>query len=372
MFQAAGYAAAMAREFEPPPRKGRGASYNPKVRFESSARDPFDDGWGSLAAAQAETPAPPTEVIADQSRTVIAHNASPDIPFERSINPYRGCEHGCIYCYARPSHAWLGMSPGLDFETKLLVKHDAAELLRRELAHPKYRCQPIALGTNTDPYQPLERRLGITRGILEVLAQSRHPLTIVTKSAAVTRDLDLLAPMAADGLARVAISVTTLDPALARTLEPRAAAPHRRLQAIRSVSEAGIPTAVMVAPIIPGLNDHEIEAVLEAAAEAGAGQAAHTLVRLPHEVKELFAAWLEAHAPLRAQHILSLIRQCRGGRLNDPNFGSRMRGQGAYAELIGGRVAIARRRFGLDRERPPLRTDLFEPPRSGQHQLRLL
>jgi DNA repair photolyase len=362
----------MPRELEPPPLKGRGATFNPKNRFESAACDPFDDGWGSLAAARDETPAPPTEVIPDRSRTVIARNTSPDIPFEQSINPYRGCEHGCIYCYARPSHAWLGLSPGLDFETKLLAKHDAAELLERELAAPKYRCQPIALGTNTDPYQPQERLLGITRGILAVLAQCRHPVTIVTKSAAVLRDLDLLAPMAADGLARVAVSVTTLDPALARTLEPRAAAPHRRLQAIRSLSAAGVPTVVMVAPIIPGLNDHEIEAVLEAAAAAGAGQAAHTLVRLPHEVKELFAAWLEAHAPLRAQHILALIRQCRGGRLNDPSFGSRMRGQGAYAELIGRRVAVARRRLGLTRQHPPLRTDLFEPPRAGQRQLRLL
>jgi DNA repair photolyase len=362
----------MARELEPAPRKGRGATFNPKIRFERSSADPFDDGWGSLAQAQAEAPPPPTEVIADQSRTVIARNTSPDIPFTQSINPYRGCEHGCVYCYARPSHAWLGLSPGLDFETKLLAKHDAAEILERELADPHYRCQAVALGTNTDPYQPQERRLKITRGVLEVLARCRHPLTIVTKSAAVTRDLDVLAPMAADGLARVAISVTTLEPALARTLEPRAAAPHRRLEAIRSLSAAGIPTAVMVAPIIPGLNDHEIEAVLEAAADAGAGQAAHTLVRLPHEVKELFAAWLEAHVPLRAEHILSLIRQCRGGRLNDPNFGSRMRGQGAYAELIGRRVEIARRRFGLTRDHPALRTDLFEPPHAGGRQLRLL
>jgi DNA repair photolyase len=371
MFCAAGYLPAMARELEPPPRRGRGATFNPTVRFESSARDPFDDGWGSLIEAQAEAPAPPTEMIADQSRTVIARNTSPDIPFEQSINPYRGCEHGCIYCYARPSHAYLGLSPGLDFETKLLVKHDAAALLEQELAQPSYRCQPIALGTNTDPYQPVERRLGITRGILKVLAQCRHPVTIVTKSAAVTRDLDLLAPMAADGLARVAVSVTTLDPTLARTLEPRAAAPHRRLEAIRSLSAADVPTAVMAAPIIPGLNDHEIEAILEAAAAAGAGQAAHTLVRLPHEIKELFAAWLEAHVPLRAQHILALIRQCRGGRLNDPNFGSRMRGQGAYAELIGQRVAGAKRRFGLTRTQPPLRTDLFEPPGGSQRQLRL-
>jgi DNA repair photolyase len=362
----------MVKELDPPARKGRGATYNPANRFEAGALAPFDDGWGSLAEVRAEAPAPPTEVIPDRSRTVIARNTSPDIPFEQSINPYRGCEHGCIYCYARPSHAFLGLSPGLDFETRLLAKHDAAEILLRELAHPKYRCRPIALGTNTDPYQPQERRLEITRGILKVLAQSRHPVTIVTKSAAVVRDLDLLAGMAADGLARVAISVTTLEPALARTLEPRAAAPHRRLQALREVSAAGVPASVMVAPIIPGLNDHEIEPVLEAAAAAGAGQAGYTLVRLPHEVKELFAAWLETHAPLRAQHILSLIRQCRGGRLNDPNFGSRMRGQGALAELIGRRFAVAVRRLGLVREHPPLRTDLFEPPRAGRQQLRLL
>jgi len=362
----------MAKQLDPPARKGRGATYNPGNRFEAGALEPFDDGWGSLAEARAEAPAPPTEVIPDRSRTVIARNTSPDIPFEQSINPYRGCEHGCIYCYARPSHAFLGLSPGLDFETRLLAKHDAAEILLRELAHPKYRCRPIALGTNTDPYQPQERRLEITRGILKVLAQSRHPVTIVTKSAAVVRDLDLLAGMAADGLARVAISVTTLEPALARTLEPRAAAPHRRLQALREVSAAGVPASVMVAPIIPGLNDHEIEAVLEAAAAAGAGQAGYTLVRLPHEVKELFAAWLETHAPLRAQHILSLIRQCRGGRLNDPSFGSRMRGQGALAELIGRRFTVAVRGLGLVREHPPLRTDLFEPPRAGRQQLRLL
>jgi DNA repair photolyase len=355
----------------PPPRKGRGATFNPKVRFDSSELDPFDDGWGSLAAARAEAPPPPTEVRPDASRTVIVRNASPDIPFEQSINPYRGCEHGCIYCYARPSHAYLGLSPGLDFETKIYAKLDAAPLLERELAKPGYRCQPIALGSNTDPYQPQERRLGITRAILEVLSRCRHPVTIVTKSAAVTRDLDLLAPMAADGLAGVAVSITTLDPGLARTLEPRAAAPHRRLQALRMLNAAGVPTSVMAAPIIPGLNDHELEAVLEAAAAAGAAHSGYVLLRLPHELKELFTSWLEAHAPLRAQHVLTLIRQCRGGRLNDPSFGSRMRGQGAYAELIGQRFALAKRRFGLDRSRPPLRTDLFQPPIVDRGQLRL-
>ena len=354
-----------------PPHKGRGATFNPKVRFESGRLDPFDDGWGSLAAARAEAPPPPTQVMPDASRTVIARNTSPDIPFDRSINPYRGCEHGCVYCYARPSHAYLGLSPGLDFETKLFAKLDAAPLLERELARPGYRCQPIALGTNTDPYQPQERRLGITRGILEVLAHCRHPVTIVTKSAAVTRDLDLLAAMAADGLARVALSVTTLDPALARTLEPRAAAPHRRLEALRTLSAAGVPTSVMVAPVIPALNDHEIEAVLEAAAAAGTQQAGYVLLRLPHEVKQLFAAWLEAHAPLRAERVLALVRQCRDGKLNDPTFGRRMRGQGAYAELIAKRFSVATRRLGLNRSRSPLRTDLFEPPAEGCRQLRL-
>jgi DNA repair photolyase len=363
----------MGRELPPPPpRKGRATSHNPKVRFESSELDPFDDGWGSLAASRAEAPPPPTGVRPDASRSVIVRNASPDIPFEQSINPYRGCEHGCIYCYARPSHAYLGLSPGLDFETKIYAKFDAAPLLERELAKPGYHCQPIALGSNTDPYQPQERRLEITRAILEVLARCRHPVTIVTKSAAVLRDLDLLAPMAADGLAAVAVSVTTLDPALARTLEPRAAAPHRRLGALRGLSRAGVPATAMAAPMIPGLNDHELEAVLEAAADAGASHAGYVLLRLPHELRELFTTWLEAHAPLRAEHVLSLIRQCRGGRLNDPSFGSRMRGQGAYAELLGRRFATAKRRLGLDRPRAPLRTDLFEPPVAGRGQLRLL
>jgi DNA repair photolyase len=352
-------------------RKGRGATFNPKVRFESAEVDPFDDGWGSLAQAREETPRPPTEVLPDASRTVIVRNRSPDIPFEQSINPYRGCEHGCIYCYARPSHAYLGLSPGLDFETRLLAKFEAARLLEVELAKPGYRCQPIALGTNTDPYQPVERRLRITRGILEVLAQCRHPVTIVTKSAAVLRDLDLLGSMAEDGLARVAVSVTTLEPTLARTLEPRAAAPYRRLQAVRALSEAGVPVSVMMAPIIPALNDHEIEGLLEAAAGHGARHAGYVLLRLPHEIKELFTAWLEAHAPLRAERVLSMVRQCRGGRLNDPTFGRRMRGEGPYAELIAQRFALARRRFGLVQVGPPLRTDLFEPPTPGQSQLRL-
>ena len=353
-------------------RKGRGASFNPKVRFEQTDLEPFDDGWGSLDAFREEAPPPRTEVLPDASRSVIARNDSPDIPFEQSINPYRGCEHGCIYCYARPSHAFLGLSPGLDFETRLLAKHDAAALLDKELAKPGYHCRPIALGTNTDPYQPVERRLQITRSILEVLSRARHPLTIVTKSAAVVRDLDILAPMAAQNLALVCVSVTTLEPSLARTLEPRAAAPHRRLEAIGALSRAGVPTGVMVAPIIPALNDHEIECILKAAAAAGAGQAGYVLLRLPHEVKELFEAWLDEHEPGRKARVLSLVRQCRGGKLYEATFGTRMRGEGPYAKVIAERFAGAVRRFGLERRRAELRTDLFRPPEADRRQLRLL
>ncbi len=348
--------------------RGRGTALNPGVRFDRLGTAPFDDGWGSLGRAGEDDGRPRTEVFADRSRSVIARNQSPDIPFDQSINPYRGCEHGCIYCYARPSHAFLGLSPGLDFETKLYAKHDAAALLEKELSHPRYRCRPIALGANTDPYQPVERKLGITRSILAVLARYRHPVTIVTKSAAVLRDLDLLAPMAAAGLAIVAISITTLDPALARSMEPRAAAAHRRLDALRELTEAGVPSSVMAAPMIPGLNDHELERILEAAANAGAWQAFYTLLRMPHEIKELFSDWLTKHQPLKAKRVISLHRQCRGGRWNDAEFGRRMRGQGPYADLIARRFDRSRRRFGLDRDFPPLRTDLFERP---SDQLRL-
>ena len=351
------------------PFKGRGAALNPKVRFDRLGEDPFDDGWESLSAVLDEKGRPATEVSPDRSRSVIARNQSPDIPFEQSINGYRGCEHGCIYCYARPSHAFLGLSPGLDFETKLWAKYDAGELLVKELARPGYRCSPIALGANTDPYQPIERKLEITRKIVDVLARHDHPLTIVTKSAAVLRDLDLLAPMAEKGLVSVAVSITTLDPSLARRMEPRAAAPHRRLEALRDLAAANIPTVVMAAPIIPGLTDHETEAILEAAAENGAWWASYTLLRMPHEIKELFRDWLLNHEPLRADRVMSLHRQCRGGRLNDPRFGHRMRGEGAYAELIGRRFRVARRRFGLERDIPALRTDLFKKPGD---QLRLL
>ncbi len=342
--------------------KGRGATANPESRFATWQREALDDGWGSLEALAADPPRR-TEVRPDAARSVLTRNASPDVPFEQSVNPYRGCEHGCIYCYARPSHNYLGLSSGLDFETRIFAKHEAADLLRRELGRPDYRCRPIALGTNTDVYQPIERELGITRRILELLAACHHPVGIVTKSALVLRDLDILAVMAARGLVSVMVSITTLDRGLARRMEPRAAAPHRRLEVLRMLVEAGIPTGVMVAPVIPALTDHEIERILEAAAAAGATAAGYVLLRLPHDLGELFAAWLEAHYPARRRRVLELLRQCHGGRLNDPVFGSRMRGEGAYAELLGQRFAKTSRRLGLSSRSLPSRCDLFRPPR---------
>ena len=344
--------------------KGRGAVLNPKGRFEPADREAFDDGWGSLEELAAD-PSPATQTIVDSTRSIIATNDSPDIGFDRSINPYRGCEHGCVYCYARPTHAFLGLSSGLDFETRIFVKPDAARLLRAELSRPGYRPATLALGSNTDPYQPLERRLRITREVLEVLHATRHPVGIVTKSALVVRDVDLLAPMSALGLARVWLSVTTLDPELARKLEPRASQPARRLDAVRRLTAAGVTSGVMVAPVIPVLTDHELERLVAAAAEAGAVSIGHTLVRLPYEVKDLMTAWLRTHYPQRAEHVLSLIRQCRGGKLNDPEFGSRFRGKGVYAELIAQRFARAMAKHGLDRRLRPQRTDLFRPPRDG-------
>ena len=292
-----------------------------------------------------------TTVAIQQARTIIARNDSPDIPFTQSINPYQGCEHGCIYCYARPSHAYLDLSPGLDFETKLLAKPNAAALLRAELAAPGYVCDPIALGTNTDVYQPIEREWKITRSILELLAAHEHPFTIVTKSALVERDLDIIAPMAAKNMAHVFVSITTLDPDLARKLEPRAAAPARRLAAIRKLSDAGVPVGVLAAPMIPQLNERDLEAILEAAAAHGATTAGWIMVRLPREVAPLFRAWLDEHYPLRAAHVMSVIQQLRGGRDNDPEFGTRMRGTGNFADLIARRFEIAARRFGLNRDR---------------------
>lgn len=327
-------------------RKGRGAPSNPAGRFETRTAERVDDGWGSL---DEELPPLETTVRPEKARSVISRNRSPDIPFEQSINPYRGCEHGCVYCYARPSHAYLDLSPGLDFETRLFYKPNAAERLAAELSRPGYVCKPITLGANTDPYQPVEKRLGVTRSILEVLQNFRHPVTIVTKGALVERDIDLLAAMAADGLAAVFLSITTLDNTLKRTLEPRAAAPVARLRALAALSEAGVPTGVLVAPIIPAVNDGEIEAILEQAAAAGAVTAGYTLLRLPYEVKDLFEQWLRAHLPLRAEHVLNLIREMRDGKLNDPRFGDRMHGRGRYAELIAQRFRLARRRYGLDR-----------------------
>lgn len=343
----------------PQPLHGRGALTNADGRFEPYAHAAADDGWGSLEEA---LPPLKTTVSIDTPRTIIARNDSPDIPFTQSINPYRGCEHGCIYCYARPSHAYLGLSPGLDFETRLIAKPTAARLLEQELRRPGYAVSPIALGSNTDPYQPIERKLRITRQILEVLAAHEHPFTIVTKSALVERDLDLLAPMAEKNLCVVFVSVTTLDGDLARRLEPRAAAPARRLRAIQALAAAGVPTGAMFAPAIPAINDHEMEAVLEAAARAGARHAGWTLLRLPYEIKDLFKKWLAVHAPGRAEHVLSLLRQSRGGRENDPRFGHRFRGEGEYAGLLARRFRLACRRFGLNRERLALDTARFRPP----------
>ena len=354
------------------PRKGRGATFNPANRFAEFTREPVDDGWAApmddLAPTAAAQPSPPrTTVRIQQARTIISRNDSPDIPFTQSINPYQGCEHGCIYCYARPSHAYLDLSPGLDFETRLFAKTDAAELLRRELAQPGYRCLPIALGANTDPYQPIEREWRITRQVLEVLAECAHPLTITTKGALIGRDLDLLGSLAARRLVRVFFSIGTLDRELARRLDPRAPAPQRRLELVAALSAAGIPVGVIVAPVIPQLTDRDLERILEAAAAAGASHAGWTMLRLPREVAPLFRAWLDAHYPLRAAHVMSLVRDVRGGRDNDPRFGERMRGQGEFAALIRDRFALASRRLGLDTDRTPaLDTTQFRPPRPPQ------
>ena len=349
--------------------RGRGAVSNRAGRFESRAVEVVDDGWGVL-----DEPLPPldTTVLPEPAQSVITRNTSPDIPFDQSINPYRGCEHGCIYCFARPSHAYVNLSPGLDFETRLFFKKDAAERLREELNRRAYRCSPINLGANTDPYQPLEKRLGITRSLLEVLAESHHPVTVVTKSALVLRDLDLLQRLAAERLARVFVSVTTLDDELKRRMEPRAASPAARLATVRRLSEAGIPTGVMFAPVIPAINDHELEGVVAAAAEAGAATAGYLLLRLPGEVKDLFYEWLETHYPERANRVRNRIRQLRGGRDNDPRFGSRMRGQGPWADLLRRRFESSCRRHGLEHGRTkPLETALFRPPSRSPDQMEL-
>jgi len=348
-------------------RRGRGAGVNPSGRFEPVSRHVFDDGWETLE----ELPPFKTEVQVEKPRTIITRNDSPDISFDRSINPYRGCEHGCVYCFARPTHAYMGLSPGLDFEAKLFAKPDAPKLLERELAREGYVPRTIAIGTNTDPYQPIEKGWRIMREILEVLEAHNHPVGIVTKSALVTRDMDILSRMAEKGLAKVALSVTTLDRRLARTMEPRAATPPRRLQALRTLSDAGVPVSVMIGPVIPGLNDAEIERILESAYAAGAREAGYIILRLPLEVSPIFKDWLLQHYPDRYRHVTSLIRSMRGGKDYDAEWGKRMKGTGPYAWQIGRRFELAARRLGLNVTRRRLRTDLFKAPNAEGEQLAL-
>lgn len=349
--------------------KGRGAALNPEGRFESVQREAVDDGW-LPQEPEADLPRLDTQVTEERARSILTRNESPDLPFTTSINPYRGCEHGCIYCYARPSHAYLDLSPGLDFETRLFAKVNAAELLRQELAKPGYRCESISIGANTDPYQPVERDYRITRSIIEVLAACDHPFAIITKNALVLRDLDLLVPMARKKLVKVFVSVTTLDHDIARRLEPRASSPTRRIEAIHALAEAGVPTGVMVAPIIPFLTDDGLERILETAAEAGARYAGYVLLRLPYEIKELFKDWLQNHYPLKAEHVMSRVRQMREGRENDPEFGSRLRGQGLLAELLAQRFAKACKRLELNGERMGLDTSQFRAQKlAGQMAL---
>jgi len=349
-------------------RRGRGAGVNPTGRFEPLSRHVFDDGWETLE----ELPPFKTEVQVEKPRTIITRNSSPDISFDRSINPYRGCEHGCVYCFARPTHSYMGLSPGLDFESKLFAKPDAPRLLEKELAKPGYEPRTIAIGTNTDPYQPIEKKWRIMREILEVLDAHNHPVGIVTKSALVMRDIDILSRMAERGLAKVALSVTTLDRRLARTMEPRAATPGRRLEAMRALNEAGVPASVMVGPVIPGINDSEIERILESAHAVGAREAGYVLLRLPLEVSPIFKDWLLRHYPDRYRHVMSLIRSMRGGKDYDSEWGKRMTGTGPYAWQIGRRFEIAARRIGLNKERRKLRTDLFTAGKGEGEQLVLL
>ena len=351
------------------PFKGRGAAPNPAVRFEANTREQTHDGWyeDEIVEHLSET------VLPDRARSVITTNNSPDVGFDQSINPYRGCAHGCVYCFARPSHAYLGLSPGLDFETKLFYKADAVKILETELAKPKYVCKPIALGINTDGYQPLEKRLEITRGILGVLARCRHPVTIVTKSALILRDIDLLADLARDRLVSVMLSITSLTNDIKRTLEPRAASPQARLRVVQQLAQAGIPVGVLIAPVIPAITDHEMEDILTAAKEAGACSAGYVLLRLPHEVKILFREWLGEHYPDRAKHVMSLINQTRGGKDYDAEFGTRMTGTGPYAELLRTRFELARHKCGFDsaHDRYELDATLFRPPAPDQPQLTL-
>jgi DNA repair photolyase len=348
----------------------RGATLNrDSIRFNLPEREEDGDWRDERETVDGELPPLRTTVTVEKPKTILTRNNSPDIAFDRSVNPYRGCEHGCIYCFARPSHAYHDLSPGLDFETRLFAKPDAPVLLRAELAKRGYACRPIAFGTNTDPYQPIEGKWRITRGCIEVLAACNHPITITTKSDRVTRDIDLLAPMAAKGLAAVMLSITSLDPRIAMTVEPRAPSPAKRLAAVRTLTDAGIPVFVSMAPVIPAVTDHEIEHILEKAAEAGARGAFFLPVRLPHEVAPLFRAWLDTHFPDRAAKVMATIQSIRGGRDNDPNFHTRMRGQGPWADLLRKRFHIAAKRYGLDGERLRLRTDLFRPPPGPQGEL---
>ena len=348
-------------------RRGRGAQTNDSGRYEKEARVAFDDGWQSLD----DLPPFKTTVATDTARKVITRNESPDIGFDRSINPYRGCEHGCVYCFARPTHAYLGLSPGLDFESKLFVKPDAPALLEKELSAAEYEPKMIAIGTNTDPYQPIERERQLMRGILEVLEKTGHPVGIVTKSALVVRDIDILARMAKRNLAKVALSITSLDPKLARTMEPRASTPTKRLEALRQLSEAGIPTTVMVAPVIPALNDSEIERILDAAAHAGVKEASYVLLRLPLEVRDLFGEWLMANYPDRYRHVFTLIREMRDGRDYDSQWGTRMKGTGPMAWMIGRRFEVACAKLGLNKKRTKLTLDHFAKPAGAGQQLNL-
>src|SRR5580692_11525146 len=349
--------------------KGRGAVSNPRVRFDALMREQTHDGWyeEEIVEHLSET------VLPDRARSVITTNNSPDVGFDQSINPYRGCSHGCVYCFARPTHAYLALSPGLDFETKLFYKADAVKLLEAELSKPKYVCKPIALGINTDGYQPLEKRLEITRAILGVLARCRHPVTIVTKSALVVRDIDLLSDLARDRLVTVMLSITSLSNDIKRTLEPRTASPQARLRVIQQLAQAGIPAGVLVAPVIPAITDHEMEDILAAAKEAGASRAGYVLLRLPHELKIIFRDWLAQHYPDRAKHVMSLINQSRGGKDYDSQFGTRMRGTGPYAELLRTRFELAKRKLGFAGadERYELDTSLFRPPIKATPQLSL-
>lgn len=351
------------------PQKGRGATLNPDSRFATHTHEAIDDGWNFE-----EEPLPKlkTTVFEEICKSVITYNESPDLPFDRSINPYRGCEHGCSYCYARPSHAYLGLSPGLDFETKLIVKTNLHEQLKKELSARNYRCQPISLGANTDPYQPIEKNYRLTRGILEILLECQHPVTIVTKASLVERDIDLLSQMAEHSLVQVLLSIPSLDKDITRRMEPRAASPVRRLQTIQTLSEAGIPTGVMVAPIIPQLTDAEIENILKQSASRGACSAAYVMLRLPREVSDIFTEWLQCHYPLKASHVLNTVRDMREGEINDSHFGSRMTGKGAYASMIAQRFQLSCKKVGLSRNHQRLDTDFFHPPaKDGQYQLSL-